>query len=332
MSWQRSIQAAVRALRSEEQQLVRRLDHLRGRIAELTGVAKGARWCARHHAPRGCESTVPCRATGDLAGGKAPLGEVPLRKKSRRRPTRRQRRRGERRVAELTPRSLRGPEFTPTLTRGRSHDFARRSRCRQRGCSVPLGLHPLLADRPGLARATAGPLRETVVHGNHRAQDRARGDLGRDQRRGRALRRSASAERQSMVAETKSVLDLAADDDKVAAILLRIDSPGGSVSASDTLYHEILTWKDENKKPVVRVLQRNVDVGRVLPRDGGRPHRRAPGVGHRLDRRDHARHQHRGADGQVRRRGPDADERAVTRTPARCCATCAPTRRSSCSR
>ena len=43
MSWQRSIQAAVRALRSEEQQLVRRLDHLRGRIAELTGVAKGGR-------------------------------------------------------------------------------------------------------------------------------------------------------------------------------------------------------------------------------------------------------------------------------------------------
>jgi len=43
MSWQRSIQAAVRALKTEEQQLVRRLDHLRGRIAELTGVAKGGR-------------------------------------------------------------------------------------------------------------------------------------------------------------------------------------------------------------------------------------------------------------------------------------------------
>lgn len=43
MSWQRSIQAAVRALKSEEQQLVRRLDHLRGRIAELSDVAKGDR-------------------------------------------------------------------------------------------------------------------------------------------------------------------------------------------------------------------------------------------------------------------------------------------------
>lgn len=55
----------------------------------------------------------------------------------------------------------------------------------------------------------------------------------------------------SLVAETKSVLDLAADDDEVAAVLLRIDSPGGSVSASDTIYHEILTWKQAKKKPVV---------------------------------------------------------------------------------
>src|SRR5262249_43032332 len=34
-------------------------------------------------------------------------------------------------------------------------------------------------------------------------------------------------------------------------VVLRIDSPGGSVSASDTLYHEILSWKTEKKKPVV---------------------------------------------------------------------------------
>src|SRR5262245_13424844 len=57
--------------------------------------------------------------------------------------------------------------------------------------------------------------------------------------------------RQSLVAETKSVLEVAADDDQVAALLLRIDSPGGSVSASDTIYHEILSWKTEHKKPVV---------------------------------------------------------------------------------
>jgi hypothetical protein len=46
MSWQRSLQAAVRDLRKEEQSLVRRLDHLRGRIAELTGVSKAKRGAA----------------------------------------------------------------------------------------------------------------------------------------------------------------------------------------------------------------------------------------------------------------------------------------------
>jgi protease-4 len=58
-------------------------------------------------------------------------------------------------------------------------------------------------------------------------------------------------ERPSIVAETKNVLERAADDSDVVALLLRINSPGGSVSASDTLYHELKKWKEENKKPVV---------------------------------------------------------------------------------
>lgn len=60
----------------------------------------------------------------------------------------------------------------------------------------------------------------------------------------------AFAERPSIVTETKNVLERAADDDDVAALLLRINSPGGSVSASDTLYHEIKAWKQANHKPV----------------------------------------------------------------------------------
>jgi len=47
MSWQRSLQAAVRDLKKEEQSLLRRLDHVRGRISELAGVSKGKRGGAR---------------------------------------------------------------------------------------------------------------------------------------------------------------------------------------------------------------------------------------------------------------------------------------------
>ena len=155
-----------------------------------------------------------------------------------------------------------------------------------------------------------GPLRETVVMGTAGpkivlveisgviSDEAQRSTLGIGQR-------------QSLVAETKSVLELAADDDQVAAILLRIDSPGGSVSASDTIYHEIADLEEREEEAGGGVLQRDVDVGRLLSRDGRRPRGGAPGVGDRLDRRHHARHQHRRPDGEVRRRGPDADERPV---------------------
>jgi hypothetical protein len=43
MSWQRSIQAAVKALKKEEQSLVKQLEHLRARMGELTGLTKGGR-------------------------------------------------------------------------------------------------------------------------------------------------------------------------------------------------------------------------------------------------------------------------------------------------
>lgn len=95
-----------------------------------------------------------------------------------------------------------------------------------------------------------GPLKESVVLGDHGPKilmvDISGVISDEDERSPLGIGR-----RQGMVAETKSVLDLAADDDDVAAVVLRIDSPGGSVAASDTLYHEILAWKAERKRPVV---------------------------------------------------------------------------------
>lgn len=53
----------------------------------------------------------------------------------------------------------------------------------------------------------------------------------------------------NMVDETKRALRQALEDDLVKAIVLRVDSPGGEVTASDTLYHAVQQAKA--KKPVI---------------------------------------------------------------------------------
>ncbi|HVY61694.1 MAG TPA: signal peptide peptidase SppA [Planctomycetota bacterium] len=55
-------------------------------------------------------------------------------------------------------------------------------------------------------------------------------------------------------AQVKDVLDLARKDDSVVALLLRINTPGGGVTASDIIYREISAWKAETKKPVVALM------------------------------------------------------------------------------
>lgn len=55
----------------------------------------------------------------------------------------------------------------------------------------------------------------------------------------------------SMVQEVVSHLQLAEKDDGVKVVLLKIDSPGGTTTASDMLYHEIVTFKQRTRKKVV---------------------------------------------------------------------------------
>ncbi len=55
----------------------------------------------------------------------------------------------------------------------------------------------------------------------------------------------------SMVARVKEVLDLARRDDDVSALLLRIDSPGGTVTASEQIYTEINRYRKERRVPVM---------------------------------------------------------------------------------
>jgi protease-4 len=57
--------------------------------------------------------------------------------------------------------------------------------------------------------------------------------------------------RPSMVQEIVSQLRKAEDDPEVKAVLLKIDSPGGSVIASDLIYNEIMAFKQRKEAKVV---------------------------------------------------------------------------------
>lgn len=56
---------------------------------------------------------------------------------------------------------------------------------------------------------------------------------------------------QSMVKSIKDQLDHAAEDDAVKAVLLRVDSPGGEVLASDEINHAIRSFQTHSRKPVI---------------------------------------------------------------------------------
>ncbi len=49
-------------------------------------------------------------------------------------------------------------------------------------------------------------------------------------------------------------LELAAEDPYVRGIILRVDTPGGEVTASDILYNEIVKFREQTAKPVVTLM------------------------------------------------------------------------------
>ncbi|HEY5232236.1 MAG TPA: signal peptide peptidase SppA [Verrucomicrobiae bacterium] len=55
----------------------------------------------------------------------------------------------------------------------------------------------------------------------------------------------------NMVDVIKAQLDRAADDDRVKAVILKVDSPGGEVMASDQINKEIEKFQNDSKKPVI---------------------------------------------------------------------------------
>jgi protease-4 len=58
----------------------------------------------------------------------------------------------------------------------------------------------------------------------------------------------------SVVQDIVSQLKLAEEDSEIKAVLFKIDSPGGSVTASDILYHEIKSFKERTGVNVTAVI------------------------------------------------------------------------------
>ena len=64
--------------------------------------------------------------------------------------------------------------------------------------------------------------------------------------------------RVSLLARVREELTKAEKDEHVRALIVRINSPGGTITASDVLYHEILAFKQRRKVPVIAAI---MDVG-----------------------------------------------------------------------
>lgn len=107
------------------------------------------------------------------------------------------------------------------------------------GCAVPkIKLFPDATD----------PLREFTLQGTEKGKVLVipiRGIISDTPKKG------FPRARPSMVQEIVSQLRLAEKDEEVRAILLKIDSPGGSTTASDLLYHEIMAFKKRTGAKVV---------------------------------------------------------------------------------
>jgi protease IV len=67
-------------------------------------------------------------------------------------------------------------------------------------------------------------------------------------------RRETFVARPSMVQEIVAQLDMAARDDRVRGVVLLINTPGGSSTASDILYNEIMRFKGKSEARVVASL------------------------------------------------------------------------------
>jgi protease-4 len=122
------------------------------------------------------------------------------------------------------------------------------------GCQGPkIRLFPSAAD----------PLQEYTLEGNAKGKVlviHIRGTISD------VPRRRLVTTRPSMVQEIVSQLRKAEKDSEIKAVLLKINSPGGSATASDILYYEIAAFKQKTRaKVVVAMMDVTASGGYYIP-------------------------------------------------------------------
>jgi protease-4 len=112
------------------------------------------------------------------------------------------------------------------------------------GCSlVNIDLHPRIR-----------PLEEETVEGKGKAKILLMDVSGVLSDETGSLVLGTPPPRVPIVARVREELQKAEEDDAVKALIVRINSPGGTITSSDLIYREIDTFKTRRKIPVVAVM------------------------------------------------------------------------------
>jgi protease-4 len=102
------------------------------------------------------------------------------------------------------------------------------------------------------------PLREETVEGKGKAKILLLDVSGVLSDESASIALTTPPPKVPIVARVREELKKAEDDDEIKALVVRINSPGGTITASDLIYREIVAFKTRKKVPVVAVM---MDVG-----------------------------------------------------------------------
>ncbi len=148
------------------------------------------------------------------------------------------------------------PRVIPHRTPRRRRPFSRFT-CGVTGVALALGVMGIGACQPASLVVGLVPnvqeLTESPVAGDQRASDKVAllditGVIINADRPGLLV------DGRNPVADLTEQLNRARDDRRVKAVVLRINSPGGGVTASDAMYRELMRFREQTGKPVVAVL------------------------------------------------------------------------------